>query len=97
MPQFTKAALPDIGDFQEVPVVEILVSPGDEVEQEAPLLMLETDKASMEVPGSASEVSCGRYTSKQAANFARFISLHWKSKWVLSALAFNHTIWPEQD
>lgn len=50
MTQFTKVTLPDIGDFQEVPVVEILVNPGDEVEQEAPLLVLETDKASMEVP-----------------------------------------------
>lgn len=50
MTQFTKVTLPDIGDFQEVPVVEILVSPGDEVEQETPLLVLETDKASMEVP-----------------------------------------------
>lgn len=50
MTQFIKVTLPDIGDFQEVPVVEILVSPGDEVEQETPLLVLETDKASMEVP-----------------------------------------------
>lgn len=50
MTQFTKVTLPDIGDFQEVPVVEILVSPGDEVIQETPLLVLETDKASMEVP-----------------------------------------------
>lgn len=50
MTQFTKVTLPDIGDFQEVPVVEILVNPGDEVEQETPLLVLETDKASMEVP-----------------------------------------------
>lgn len=50
MTQFTKITLPDIGDFQEVPVVEILVNPGDEVEQETPLLVLETDKASMEVP-----------------------------------------------
>lgn len=50
MTQFTKVTLPDIGDFQEVPVVEVLVSPGDEVIQETPLLVLETDKASMEVP-----------------------------------------------
>ncbi|MCC6915675.1 dihydrolipoyl dehydrogenase [Nitrosomonas sp.] len=50
MTQFMKVTLPDIGDFKDVPVVEILVSPGDEVEQEASLLVLETDKASMEVP-----------------------------------------------
>lgn len=50
MTQFTKVTLPDIGDFRDVPVVEILVSPGDEVEQEASLLVLETDKATLEVP-----------------------------------------------
>ncbi|WP_292981020.1 dihydrolipoyl dehydrogenase [Nitrosomonas sp.] len=50
MTQLMKVTLPDIGDFNDVPVVEILVKPGDVVEQESPLLMLETDKASMEVP-----------------------------------------------
>lgn len=50
MTQLEKVTLPDIGDFQDVPVVEILVKPGEEVEQETPLLVLETDKASMEVP-----------------------------------------------
>jgi len=42
--------VPDIGDFTDVPVVEILVAAGDEVEAEAPLIVLESDKASMEVP-----------------------------------------------
>ncbi|MCP9488389.1 MAG: dihydrolipoyllysine-residue acetyltransferase [Solirubrobacteraceae bacterium MAG38_C4-C5] len=42
--------VPDIGEFTDVPVVEVLVSVGDEVEAEAPLIVLETDKASMEVP-----------------------------------------------
>ncbi|HEV2770719.1 MAG TPA: dihydrolipoyl dehydrogenase [Solirubrobacteraceae bacterium] len=42
--------VPDIGDFTDVPVVEVLVSAGDEVEAEAPLIVLESDKASMEVP-----------------------------------------------
>ncbi|MXS85774.1 dihydrolipoyl dehydrogenase [Nitrosomonas sp. HPC101] len=50
MTQSIKVTLPDIGDFQEVPVVDVLVNPGDEVEQETPLLVLETDKASIEVP-----------------------------------------------
>ena len=50
MMQLTKITLPDIGDFKEVPIVEILVSQGDEVEQEASLLVLETDKATLEVP-----------------------------------------------
>lgn len=50
MTQLVKVALPDIGDFKDVPIVEVLVKPGDEVAQEAPLMVLETDKATMEVP-----------------------------------------------
>ncbi len=42
--------VPDIGDFKDVPVVSVLVSVGDEVSEEDPLLELESDKATMEVP-----------------------------------------------
>lgn len=42
--------VPDIGDFKDVPVIELLVKPGDAVEKETPLIMLETDKAAMEIP-----------------------------------------------
>ena len=42
--------VPDIGDFTDVPVIEILVSPGDMVQPEDPLLTLESDKATLEVP-----------------------------------------------
>ena len=42
--------VPDIGDFDEVPVIEIHVAPGDEVEVEQPLVTLESDKATMDVP-----------------------------------------------
>ncbi len=45
--------VPDIGDFSEVPVVSILVSPGDVVSAEDPLIELESDKATMEVPSPA--------------------------------------------
>jgi len=45
--------VPDIGDFQDVPVVTILVKPGDTVAKEDPLIELESDKATMEVPSSA--------------------------------------------
>jgi pyruvate dehydrogenase E2 component (dihydrolipoamide acetyltransferase) len=45
--------VPDIGDFEEVPVIEILVSPGDEVALDDPLLTLESDKATMDVPAPA--------------------------------------------
>jgi pyruvate dehydrogenase E2 component (dihydrolipoamide acetyltransferase) len=43
-------AVPDIGDFTDVPVIEILVSPGDAVSVDDPLLTLESDKATMDVP-----------------------------------------------
>ncbi len=42
--------VPDIGDFEDVPVIEILVSPGDQVGVDDPLLTLESDKATMDVP-----------------------------------------------
>jgi pyruvate dehydrogenase E2 component (dihydrolipoamide acetyltransferase) len=42
--------VPDIGDFEGVPVIEILVSPGDTVAVDDPLLTLESDKATMDVP-----------------------------------------------
>ncbi len=45
--------VPDIGDFKDVPVIEIHVKPGDRVEAEAPLVTLESDKATMDVPSSA--------------------------------------------
>lgn len=42
--------VPDIGDFDSVPVIEVLVSKGDQVAKEDPLIVLESDKATMEVP-----------------------------------------------
>jgi dihydrolipoamide dehydrogenase len=42
--------VPDIGDFKDVPVIEVLVKPGDKVEKEQPLVTLESDKATMDVP-----------------------------------------------
>ena len=45
--------VPDIGDFTDVPVVELLVAAGDEVKEETPLVTLESDKASMDVPSPA--------------------------------------------
>ncbi|MCB1924035.1 MAG: biotin/lipoyl-binding protein, partial [Gammaproteobacteria bacterium] len=42
--------LPDIGDFKDVEIIEILVKPGDRVAPEDPLITLESDKASMEIP-----------------------------------------------
>jgi dihydrolipoamide dehydrogenase len=45
--------VPDIGDYDEVPVIEVLVKVGDQIEKEQPLLVLESDKATMEVPADA--------------------------------------------
>ena len=45
--------IPDIGDFEDVEVVEILVAPGDQVAIDEPLISIESDKATMEVPSPA--------------------------------------------
>jgi pyruvate/2-oxoglutarate dehydrogenase complex dihydrolipoamide acyltransferase (E2) component len=42
--------VPDIGDFKEIPVIEVLVKPGDRVNKEDSLVVLESDKATMDVP-----------------------------------------------
>jgi pyruvate dehydrogenase E2 component (dihydrolipoamide acetyltransferase) len=44
--------VPDLGDFKEVPIIEVLVKPGDRVQAEQGLLLLESEKATMEVPAS---------------------------------------------
>jgi dihydrolipoyl dehydrogenase len=45
--------VPDLGGFDEVPIIDVLVKPGDVVEVDTPLVTLETDKASMDVPSTA--------------------------------------------
>src|SRR5258707_8680763 len=44
--------VPDIGDFDEVAVIEVLVKPGDTIKVEQSLITVESDKASMEIPSS---------------------------------------------
>ena len=53
MSQTIEVRVPDIGDFADVPVIEVLVSPGDRVEEEQSLVTLESDKATMEIPSPA--------------------------------------------
>ncbi|HSI50902.1 MAG TPA: biotin/lipoyl-containing protein, partial [Ideonella sp.] len=48
--------VPDIGDFKDVAVIELLVKPGDTVKAEQSLMTVESDKASMEIPSSAAGV-----------------------------------------
>jgi len=48
--------VPDIGDFKDVPVIEVLVKPGDTVKAEDPLVTVESDKATMDIPSPAAGV-----------------------------------------
>jgi pyruvate/2-oxoglutarate dehydrogenase complex dihydrolipoamide acyltransferase (E2) component len=50
MAQVKEIRVPDIGDFDGVPVIEVLVQPGDSVQKDQGLITLESDKATMEVP-----------------------------------------------
>jgi dihydrolipoamide dehydrogenase len=65
-----KLTIPDLGDFQEVEVIEVLAAPGDVVAVEDPLITLETDKATMDVPAEQAgkivsiDVSVGDRVSK---------------------------------
>ena len=50
MNQKTQVRVPDIGDFQDVEIIEVHIKPGDTIETESPLITLESDKATMDVP-----------------------------------------------
>ncbi len=54
MSRIEQIKVPDIGDFQDVDVIEVLVSPGDAINIDDPLITLESDKASMDVPAPMS-------------------------------------------
>src|SRR5215813_1323518 len=56
MGELKEIRVPDIGDFKDVPIIEIAVQPGQRVGVDAPLITLESDKASMEVPSPAAGV-----------------------------------------
>ncbi len=53
MSEAIEVKVPDIGDFKDVPVIEVLVKPGDTVQREDSLVTLESDKATMDVPAPA--------------------------------------------
>ncbi|MBY0438455.1 MAG: hypothetical protein K2W80_09710, partial [Burkholderiales bacterium] len=56
MPPAIEVKVPDIGDFKDLPIIDILVKPGDTVAPEDPLVSLESDKATMDVPSPAAGV-----------------------------------------
>ena len=54
--RLVEVRVPDMGSFKDVAVIDILVKPGESIEPEAPLVTLETEKATMDVPSTASGV-----------------------------------------
>lgn len=60
MTSLKTVSVPDIGDFKDIPVIEVLVKVGDTVKPEDSLLVLESDKATMEYP-PLSLVSCKKF------------------------------------
>ncbi|HSQ68704.1 MAG TPA: 2-oxo acid dehydrogenase subunit E2 [Steroidobacteraceae bacterium] len=64
MAQLVEVRVPDLGDFEDVEIIDVLVQPGDTVEVEASLITLETEKATMDVPstvaGVVQELKVGR-------------------------------------
>ena len=72
MAKTIEVQVPDIGDFQDVPVIEVLVQPGDTVAKDDSLIALESEKATMEVPApqagkvAAVQVKTGDKVSKVA-------------------------------
>ncbi len=56
MAQQVEVKVPDIGDFKEVEVIELLVKPGDAITKDQSLITVESDKASMEIPSSAAGI-----------------------------------------
>ena len=66
----TKITVPDIGDFENVEIIEILTKPGDAIKKNDPVVTLESDKSSVEVPSpfsgkiSSLEVKIGDKVSK---------------------------------
>jgi pyruvate dehydrogenase E2 component (dihydrolipoamide acetyltransferase) len=54
--ELKQVLIPDIGDFKDVPVIEVLVKAGDEVKAEDSLITLESDKATIEIPSPYSGI-----------------------------------------
>ncbi|MGH8178188.1 MAG: biotin/lipoyl-containing protein, partial [Steroidobacter sp.] len=52
----TDIKVPDLGDFHDVEVIDVLVKPGDKIEIDTPLLTLETEKATLDVPSTETGV-----------------------------------------
>ncbi|MCH7696755.1 MAG: dihydrolipoyl dehydrogenase, partial [Proteobacteria bacterium] len=53
MHRYIEVRVPDLGDFDEVEIIDVLVKKGDSVKLDDPLITLESDKATMDIPSSA--------------------------------------------
>ena len=63
MSELTKINIPDLGDVEEVEVIELCAEVGQTIDSEDPIMVLETDKAAMEIPASVSGVIKNIYIS----------------------------------
>ena len=59
--------VPDLGDFHDVEVIEVLVKAGDTIAADTPLITLETDKATMDVPSTAADRTPGVFAAASRA------------------------------
>ena len=66
--------IPDIGDFHDIPVIEVLVKEGDAVAIDDSLVTLESDKATMDVHRRRPRAPCGRCASSPATRSAPAVS-----------------------
>ena len=93
MSQMIEVKVPDIGDYTDVPVIDVCVKAGDVVKVDDALVTLESDKATMDVPSSAAGVvkEAVSYTHLEGINEAGAMS-----DWIAAATAYSvhgtHTI-----
>ena len=80
MANIIEVEVPDIGDFKDVPVIDVLVSPGDRVTTEQPLITLESDKASMDVPSPLDGVVKEHQTQGRGQSLARVAHSHRRNR-----------------
>ena len=73
----TKITVPDIGDFENVEIIEILAKPGTIVQKNDPIVTLESDKSSVEVPSPFTGTVSSLEVKKRACLRARFFPMRW--------------------
>ena len=71
MAQLVEVKVPDIGDFKDVAVIEVMVKPGETIAVDTGLIMVESDKASMEIPSIACRRREGASRSRSTTRSAK--------------------------